>query len=942
MKMKQTTKQVCAMLLCGMWLLGLTPVWAAETLNTNGTVFFTTHFTVDGEPASSLSVGTVTAAAELSNQTAAPFTGKYVAVRNGPDEVVDFRIHDVQIPAGGTWTQQETFEVTQESSAVQSFVVNNFTDIRPLFRVFALEHAKRPVVFSISDAVSPGGLVSVRGEYLYEDSVQVHAVPAAGGDAVTLPLVQTDAHSKFLVARLPQGTAAGVYRLTVETAGGASLPVLLNAPRPDFISEDRAFAGLSIRLAGKNLDGAEFGIPTQTEVRLVDHAGASYPVALSEVTPFALTLAIQDQPLGTYYVEVRSSPSCPWQRLGSGQTLTISPPAEDPLGLGVAWADLFAWDNVFTVTDPAYGAVAGVPEVQDEAIQTAIDAAYEAGGGVVYFPAGDYAVGSLELPYGVVLNGAGKGSTRLVFTSTARPGQPAQSGMIRTAVTEEDEPVGRQGIANLSIVNADDTLVPDFYVSFGWRTTLNPAADMRLRRGEHFFLKNFEIHVGMEKPPEYFQKNGDGSLKLDEEGEPIPILRRGSGVGITADAHFLCADSDFTGHEAELVRSYMNEYNLYQNNRAEFATNCIVMVAAYTFVENNHIIGHPEYEEDLHGFSVRGNSLSYNNVIESVGTMSNNDGEAIMNEGPNSPKNFGRVTAGGEDWVEIQPNINREEDEEGNPIVPPERSEIKMPDDMRYGKLTAAITYGTGMGQTRTVTGVLDGKFLLERPWDVVPDETSIVSVVALAPNTIYYKNTIKNCTKGLWFYGYITDSVMSDNVSINSLGTFIHAAHNYGQNRLQFDWYNRIQNTTITGVSRKTNIASIAFNAGRAGATSETAYGQFYSTLIYGTEVRNNTIVGDLEKVPVDPDVYMTESPNVSGIVAFATEYSSAYDNKGVAGDAMNTVITGNQLSNLWDAVNLSRCIYGQVVEGNTYENVKNNVANRGINTIVDGVRLS
>src|SRR5690554_5120921 len=44
----------------------------------------------------------------------------------------------------------------------------------------------------------------------------------------------------------------------------------------------------------------------------------------------------------------------------------------------------------FVVTDPAYGAKAEPGFDNREAFQAAIDAAYQAGGGVVYIPAGNY------------------------------------------------------------------------------------------------------------------------------------------------------------------------------------------------------------------------------------------------------------------------------------------------------------------------------------------------------------------------------------------------------------------------------------------------------------------------------------------------------------------------------------------------------------------------
>jgi hypothetical protein len=86
-----------------------------------------------------------------------------------------------------------------------------------------------------------------------------------------------------------------------------------------------------------------------------------------------------------------------------------------------AWTDRIAWDRVFDVTDPAYGAVRNDGLSDFAAFEAARDAAAAAGGGVVYFPAGTYhftlpdaGAGpgfgphgrGLMLPSGVVIRGA--------------------------------------------------------------------------------------------------------------------------------------------------------------------------------------------------------------------------------------------------------------------------------------------------------------------------------------------------------------------------------------------------------------------------------------------------------------------------------------------------------------------------------------------------------
>ncbi len=90
--------------------------------------------------------------------------------------------------------------------------------------------------------------------------------------------------------------------------------------------------------------------------------------------------------------------------------LDATPPTDNPVAghygpQAYAWTDEIHWGNVFDVTD--FGAVPDDGENDQSAIESAIDAAHAAGGGVVYFPPGVYHLSDdLALRTGVVLRGA--------------------------------------------------------------------------------------------------------------------------------------------------------------------------------------------------------------------------------------------------------------------------------------------------------------------------------------------------------------------------------------------------------------------------------------------------------------------------------------------------------------------------------------------------------
>ncbi len=87
-----------------------------------------------------------------------------------------------------------------------------------------------------------------------------------------------------------------------------------------------------------------------------------------------------------------------------------------------------------------------------------------------------------------------------------------------------------------------------------------------------------------------------------------------------------------------------------------------------------------------------------------------------------------------------------------------------------------------------------------------------------------------------------------------------------------------------------------------------------------YGTEITGNTIFGDKDAV-VAPTPYPGEMGPYSGIVI---SYGFSNQSNGVGtGDATNTVIEGNHLSDLKYGINLSRADSGNLLSANSYDSL-------------------
>lgn len=348
--------------------------------------------------------------------------------------------------------------------------------------VFAgLSPLPAPIILRASDGVAPGSAFTVFGEGFAAASVEVAIAPDGTGglpaeppsDALRPAVLQTDKDGHFVVVRMPWNAPAGVYNLWVRSGAGWSACAKLNAARPLFMSDYQAFNGIDIEVVGRNFDRLEFGGSTATSVRLNNGSGGIHGVTLKDLNPYHLTFTVGGQPTGDYFVEVSNDGGLNWRRLSNGQKLTIltAPTGTwDPLGLNVPWAKDFNWANEKnpTITNYGGGLANGSDTVDDTAaIQAAIDTAENQGGGVVYLPPGDYRATRINLGTNVVLKGAGKDSTTILYNGTGGSTFISTKGYYKlNGVNQYSD---RHGLANLGVklASTDRNMRPDVMIKLG-------------------------------------------------------------------------------------------------------------------------------------------------------------------------------------------------------------------------------------------------------------------------------------------------------------------------------------------------------------------------------------------------------------------------------------------------------------------------------------------
>jgi hypothetical protein len=743
----------------------------------------------------------------------------------------------------------------------------------------------QPFLLWCSDAVKPGEIFSVNGEYLDDQSVVLAVAPSAGAPratppdgAVTVETIQRDAGGHFASAFLPGTLSAGVYEVWAQTTGGWSNSVLLNGPRPLFTSEREAWGGQSITLVGRNFLASEFGASTTPQVRLNNGTAVWVPSVL-DLAPYSLTLIVPaGLPLGAYTVEI-SHDGWAWVATPETDQLTVVADGSDPLQLGVSWAGSFAWGSDFPVT--GYGAQPNSGTDETANIQAAVNAAKAAGGGIVTLPAGVFQLSGIALPADVVICGAGAGQTTLV--STAVGGNFINS-------TGDGTTNGHHGVAHLSIQVQDDTVRPDVFLWLGeqWGTN-NNTADLTVRTASEIFIYGIDISYGL-------------------PGPVVTSGQRGIGAEYIAKERVFVAGCHWTGYFAHPGINFVTNYYTVKDSTFEYSTGDVVGNGSRVFYLNNSIIGHREYstasgDYDLHGLFARDRCLMAGNSVQGTGTLGNynelgptaNDGEALCVEGPNAVFTYGAVASATSTSLAVTP-------------VLPVQQELAY-----FGSPSIMIVDGTGLGQLRVIDSVdaATSTFTITEPWDIVPDTTSVFTYIIPLDRVTFWNNIITDCTQGFWLYGNQYDCIAADNTSADSRGAFIYAARANGA--FSGSYFVRIARNLVTGVSPKSDLATLSYGTGRFDLN-----GGYYGTMIYGVDFRDNVMVGDPSAPPIS-DLPSEEIP-WDGVAAVAATISSEYDGNPAGGDGKNVTIAGNGFDSMATAVTVTHSNSGVIITANQY----------------------
>lgn len=706
--------------------------------------------------------------------------------------------------------------------------------------------AAAPVVFWASDPVRPGETVLLRG--------------AGFGAQPTLE-----------VARLADGPAGQPTAKAAALPAGAARVAALQ-PNPlsvRFTLPATLKPGLCVyRLTG---DGGKVtgllnpptlwwaqgdqgpGASPGGELRLFGKNlswGAGVPVVVRLQGPKTVTLAASGDAYAARVAIPRDLPAGSYQAFlhaGRGGSAGWSQPLKVPVTKPAVWPK-----TVYNVKD--FGADGSGQRDDTAALQAALDKAGETGGGVVYLPRGRYqASATLTIPRFTVLRGERTDLACIFWPDVATPPKTWLTG------------TNSFGLEDL-------TLYCSNYTTFlaGDRTGPD-AGDVFLRR----LRVRANIYRGHMEPQEVDRRYREG-LKVGFGGGYWLVALGGRNLEVSnCDLYSSSCVLSLTQPRGARITN-----NILGSGRwgggGVFGGDGVIM-------EGNQYVGC-----DLMSWGAAG-GLGYGNLQHvylaknSFALEHGGDREPITSDA--SGEVYSGLLAGADASSVTLPQ-------------PPKDTSARFLGAALY------VVSGKGEGQWRAIAGFDGSRILVDRPWEVIPDDTSYVAVTFLLRQWLLLDNDFTDTGMAIQLYGAALEHICAGNKSTRTAGY-----HNFGMNYhgIQPSWYVQwLDNEILEG-----NIYSADHdNHRRQGDAHLGTYGligpQWKLPIVVGTIMRRNRLRNNASIV------LGTELPN--GKVTAGTRTDPL---------VVDSVVENNTIENANVGVYLFQTTRDTYLQGNRFRNV-------------------
>jgi hypothetical protein len=573
--------------------------------------------------------------------------------------------------------------------------------------------ADEPRIFWASDPVRPDETVLVQGSDLgganaiveirrLDDGVEHGPViPEKDLPWMRVPVLQGgDESLKFVV---PKTWKAGVFACRVTAGAKASSPFFLNAPDVWWVQGDEgdsATQGGWLRVFGKALK-----MGPQPSVWLAPANGR--PVILRPVTADNYSMRV-DIPAGLatgrYTVKVSNGSGGADADRAIGYVNIIPAPVVSPATFSVL--EIYGPDAVKEMRKSLVKYTQ--PLDRTEGILAALKKARENGGGTVFFPAGRYMVrGPLIIPEHTVLGGEGEGVVTLWWGTghfNLDGGGPQGRALV-------DEPKPPQ-----TLIEGPDFSIQDMSLYLPLEYSQGIVAGKRLRmarvrvRVDHYWL----------------------------------VQGRGNGVVARLGENFQVTDCDILSKGDALVPG---RYGVIAHNRiASNKSNTPMGGAQQVIVEDNHFVSmDPTAYQNISGI---GRNIYYGHNSHEALYAQQSDYSFTFDAGAGAY--IGAIAEAKGTQITLA----------ADPVYPkwaPEKSE-------QWHSAALCILDGRGAGQWRGIVSNHGRSLEIDRPFDTLPDASSIASIIFFSGRVLVIGNHFEDANWVNAGYGTSIDVICAEN----------------------------------------------------------------------------------------------------------------------------------------------------------------------------------
>jgi hypothetical protein len=623
---------------------------------------------------------------------------------------------------------------------------------------------------------------------------QSNSVARADAAAERLAVVQRAPQTLTVVA--PEGTP-GLLAFQVRGKSDWSESFVVNRPRVEWLSTDVAAPGSLVRAFGRNLASLDsysagkfssWGGYVSARTRVVLRSRNRFVEAPIVKTSFYdLHFRLPSElPEGVYEVFVHSGH-------GGRQGWSLSQALR--VEMRRPWPE-----DVYNVA--LFGAKADGSSDDTEAVQAALDRARNNGGGVVFFPPGNYFVSrALEIPDRTILRGASRERSWILFPDNRK--RKLVSAMPVAIVGERSF-----GIERLSIhaVYSQIVLGPKLLPGAESRMNGVQSVDYQSQEMEDVFLRDcrvyqdptFLFHYREREPFLQTRDRWRYFAAVALRGRRLSVSNcaiKGAGMPVIFldSRYFRLADNELyvgTGGNALNVNfqgSTLSEKYVFEDNTIWTTTDSIgsghgmFLGTRDGYVARNRI---PNYMWTGDNEAILYHSYAWR-VVARVRKV---QGEQIEIEAEDLKKWWQRaLKQGAKGFLG-----HRYFDEGGN----------WLPGSIRMGEVV--VISGRGLGQTRQIAAHTEASATVDRPWTIEPRQGDLLAISDLPQiwRTYTVDNEISDAGTGIMHWGNAFDCMIDGNRLTRNRGIIVWSVSDHRGTYAGFGggYFNQILHNTLAG----------------------------------------------------------------------------------------------------------------------------------------------